>query len=252
VISIRGGSGLGDALYLQAVVRQLVKDGEQVEVCSDWREVFSQLPVKVSPFRRDRINRLAHYSAKKGLVGTTQFDDVCSTAGVKAELKLDWKPTSKVGEQLKEDGRPIVCVQLPRNPMGRTDGFGAELLPDCKAIQTAIDALRWRALIVQVGAGKSLHNFTGIDVDLSNRTTVSELIDVAQAADAFVGYVSFIVPLAECLDKPALLVWSRRGLKAGDYVRRITPQKILHKPSSKWVMDDDTNETIASAANALF
>jgi hypothetical protein len=252
--------GLGDAIYVQSVVRHLVQKGESLRVCTAWPDVFRQLGPKVTtaPFTR-QVNILAHYSARKQKVGTTQFEDVCQTAGIreKVDLRLDWKvEDEKLVGWLKEtaDGRPIVLVQLPRSPMGRKDGFGAELLPDCRVIDRVIARLKTRrALIVQIGAGASLYGLSGIDVDLSNRTTVGQMFDVATAADAFVGYCSFLIPLAESFNKPALLVWSRRGLRSGQpYIRAITPQKILHKKTSRALMDD-TNETqIDEAADALF
>ena len=241
--SIRGGMGLGDALYVQAVARHLVMKGERLRVHTSWPDVFRPLGdnVEIAPFTRLGVNILAHYSLRKGRAETTQFQDVCLTAGIRepVELKLDWTPTSCIGDDLKARGRPIVCVQLPRAPMGRKDGFGAELLPDCGVIQKMIDEIKGTALVVQIGSGVPLYRFSGIDVDLANRTTVAELLDVALAADAFLGYVSFIVPLAESLGKPALLVWSRKGLKAGHlYVRQITPKKVLHAPRSSHVFDD--------------
>jgi hypothetical protein len=187
--------GLGDAIYVQSVVRHLVQKGESLRVCTAWPDVFRQLGPKVTtaPFTR-QVNILAHYSARKQKVGTTQFEDVCQTAGIreKVDLRLDWKvEDEKLVGWLKEtaDGRPIVLVQLPRSPMGRKDGFGAELLPDCRVIDRVIARLKTRrALIVQIGAGASLYGLSGIDVDLSNRTTVGQMFDVATAADAFVGY----------------------------------------------------------------
>jgi hypothetical protein len=249
VISIRGGSGLGDSIYLQSVARHLAEQGNKVEVCSNWPEVFSQIPVKVSPFRRDRINKLAHYSAKKYKLGTTQFQDCCHTAGVDGiDLNLHWQQTTTV-----DLPKPYVCVQLPRSPMGRTDGFGADLLPDCRRIQQAINLIRGRATVVQIGAGKSLFDFDGIDIDLANKTTVTRMFDIATEAPAFVGYVSFIVPLAEAVNKRALLVWSRKGLRGGhQYVRAITPAKVLHKPSSRWVIDNCNDATLEEEVNALF
>ena len=70
----------------------------------------------------------------------------------------------------------------------------------------------------------------------------------------FVGYCSFVVPLAESLNKPALLVWARRGLRAGHpYIRAITPEKILQKPAtSRFVIDDASDAQINEAADALF
>jgi hypothetical protein len=149
------------------------------------------------------------------------------------ELKLDWIPESTL------ESRPYVCVQLPRAPMGRSDGFGMDLLPDCKVIQRGIDALRERFAIVQIGAGAPLYRFRHIDIDLAGNTTVPGLLDVACGAAGFLGYVSYIVPLAESLDKPAMLVWSHKGMSRGHpYVRQITPGKILHKPSCRFVIDN--------------
>lgn len=256
--SIRGGRGLGDGLYVQAVARYLLnRDKRPLEVCCDYPDIFRRHGdrVKVSPFRRTNISILAHYSLRKCLLGSDQFEDVCIQAGVprNIELRLDWTLTdAALAERLKSHGKPIVCVQLPRAPMGRTDGFGAELLPDCRKIQVAIDALKGRALIVQVGSGKPLFRFTGIDLDLAGETTVCELLDVASVADAFLAYPSFVIPLAESFDKPSLLVWSSRGLRSGPrYVQQIRPEKILHKPSSSWVIDNYPDEKIAEAANAL-
>jgi ADP-heptose:LPS heptosyltransferase len=126
--------------------------------------------------------------------------------------------------------------------MGRTDGFGRELLPDCRVIQRIIDRLRGKVDLVQIGSGRCLFGFEGINYDLANKTTVKQLIDVATVADAFIGYVSFLVPLAESLNKPAFFVWSRKGLKSREkFISRVTPQKVLEKPSSKWVTDDCLN-----------
>ena len=127
---------------------------------------------------------------------------------------------------------------MPRTPMGRTDGFGKTLLPDCRAIQVLIDEARDTHRIVQIGAGQPLFNFRGLDLDLANRTTVAETIDAVSVADRCLGYVSFLVPLAESLDKPATFVWSQRGLKDGQpFISSITPAKVLHKATSRAVID---------------
>lgn len=243
--------GLGDAIYVQAVARHLVMRGERLKVCTAWPDVFRPLGdmVTFAPFTRQGIDILAHYSIRKPQQ-TTQFQDVCLQAGIQepVELRLDWKPTTSI----YFPRRPVICVQLPRTPMNRTDGFGKELLPDCRVIQRMIDEIQGRALIVQIGSGEPLFKFSGIDINLSNRTTVCELIDVALAADAFIGYVSFILPLAESLGKPVLLVWSARGLKCGTtYVRQITPEKLLHSKSSRYVLDTAPEQEVRDAVNAL-
>jgi hypothetical protein len=254
--SIRGGMGLGDALYVQSVARHLIEKGESLRVHSAWPDVFRPLGdrAKVVPFSRTGVQIVAHYPSRKRFTQTTQFEDCCLTAGIKerVDLRLDWDPLNLDLIDYLRSKRRVLCVQLPRAPMGRKDGFGAELLPDCSVIQAIIDRLQDRFFIVQIGSGKSLHEFRGIDLDLANQTSVTDLIDVATAADAFLGYVSFLVPLAESLNKPAMLVWSRRGLRSGQpYISSITPKKILHKPSSRYLMDDANDQTINESVEAL-
>lgn len=243
MLSIRGGRGLGDSLYLQSIVRHLLEQGHQnIRVRSDYPDVFSQLPVDVAPFSRN-VTVTAHYASRKGHLGTTQFEDACLSAGIREAipLRLDWKVTNPaLVEKIKAPGKPILVVQLPRSPMGRTDGFGAELLPDCRVIQKHLDALKETHTVVQVGAGASLFDFTGIDFDLANQTTVAEMIDVASVADRFLGYVSFLVPLAESFGKPALFVWSAKGMSSRSlYIRQITPRKVLQLKTSTYVLDDE-------------
>jgi hypothetical protein len=256
--TIRSGMGLGDSLYLQSVCRYFVKKKRQrLKVASAWPDVFRPLGdmVDVIPFTRAGIDILAHYSMRKSIKETTQFQDCCFQAGIHdpVELKLDWTVTStRLIDELKAYGKPIVLVQLPRNPMGRVDGFGKELMPDCTVIQRIIDSLKDRALIVQVGAGQPLFEFTGIDVDLSNKTSVCDLLDIASAADGFLGYCSFMVPLAESFGKPALFVWSSRGLRVVEpFIARITPAKILHARTSQFVIDDWDEEKINEVSDGF-
>lgn len=255
--SIRGGMGIGDAIYLAAVVRHLVAQGERLEVCTSWPEVFAaySASIKLSPFRRNPIDVLAHYSRRRNW-RTRQFEDVCIQAGISGpvDLRLDWAVTdSALTERLLAHGRPIVCVQLPRAPMGRTDGIGHELLPDCRRIQQVIDRLRGHALLVQVGAGRPLYKFSGIDVDLRDETTIAQLLDVASVSSGMLGYVSFMVPMAEALLKPALFVWSRRGLRSSTgFIRQITPAKILERASSRHVVDNCAPHELQAAAEEFF
>lgn len=256
MIALRGGSGLGDALYVQSVARYFVECGQAVEVCSDYPDVFRPLwkkGVTVSPFRRDRVTKVAHYTFRKGEPGTSQFEDCCRSAGIttQIELRLDWRVTNQaLVDRVRDAGKPVVLVQLPRNPMGRNDGVGAELLPDCGVIQRIIDRIRGDVLIVQVGKGPPRHRFTGVDIDLANQTTVAEMLDVASVASGFVGYVSFFVPLSESFSRPGLFVWSRAGLSSvHEFIRQITPQKVLHRRPFRFVFDDWTGDRIIGAAD---
>lgn len=234
--TLRGGNGLGDAFYVQAIARHLKRKGEDIRVATSWPDVFEHLNVPTIPFRRGNIDIVAHYINRKQIKATTQFRDCCIYARIqdKVEFKLDWPR----GKGIKSD-KPVIVVSLPRLPMNRRDKFGIDLLPDCSVIQKAIDILRKHATIVQVGSGDPLHEYKHIDQDLSNKTTVEQLINVAADADGFLGYCSFIVPLAESLGKPLLTVWSNAGFRSeNQFIRLVTPQKILELETSLHVPDD--------------
>lgn len=257
-LSLRAGRGLGDSLYLQSVARRFVERGRAVKVLTDWPDVFLPLAGKiaVAPFSRPEADIVCHYTAGKKNPRTTQWQDCCQRAGIPLDtpLRLDWTPLNvDLIRKVKAGGKPLVLVLIPRTPMDRHDGFARELLPDVHRIQQAIGRLGGRAKVVQVGAGEPLHRFSGLDLDLTNATTVTDLIDLAYAADALLGYVSFFVPLAESLGKPGLFVWSRQGLKSDtDYIRTITPQKIIHRPDLlRAVIDDCPEQELEQAIDAL-
>ena len=215
--------------------------------------------MKVIPFRRDNIDRIAHYSVRmQHGSNTDQFVDCCIQADIKepVELRLDWKilNPSLINFIKKEaKGKPIVLVQIPREPMARKDNWARDLLPIEEAYNKAIAAVSDRALIVQVGnKDYPVYDLKNVDVDLSDRTSISDLLDLARTCDAMLGYVSYFVPLAESFDKKLLCVWARKGLVSRtEYLRKLTPHKIFHKRSCSAVMDDDSGDKIAEAARAL-
>jgi len=265
--SIRGGRGLGDAIYVAGVVRHLLARGEALDICTDFPDVYRQMQgrLRFSAYRRRPADIVAHYTTRRHMPGSSQFDDCCVTAGLPhgLEFRLDWKPVNlDLLERLKSTGKPIIAVQMPRAPFGRDDGYGVEFLPDVYTIQRAIDVLRGRAFVVQIGQGKPerfdgqrlmpFEGYHGIDLDLANRTSVCDVMDIGFAAHGFLGQCSFIIPLAECFAKPVLLVWSRRGLKSShEVVRQMTPQKILHRPTSRAVIDDCSDQELRVSINAL-
>ena len=230
---IRGGSGFGDALYVQPVAKYYCQK-EALEVCTDWPTVFSCLRVNIAPFSRQNIDYLAHYSKRKE-ENTTQFEDCCLQAGVnpkRVDYSLDWTPK-------KDHGLPkeYVLVGLPRTPMDRTDGFGRELLPEKCGFEAAL--AHYDLPVVLIGKGAPAYDLK-VDYDFTQKTTVSDVLDLACNATALIGQCSYIIPLAESFDKPLIAVWSAKGLLSDEkYVARITPKKILHKPTSRYLMDDE-------------
>ena len=136
--------------------------------------------------------------------------------------------------------------------MDRADGFAKELLPSINVIQSVIDGVKDKYTVVLCGSGESLDSYQGVDIDLSNKTSVSELIDLAYISKRMIGYCSFFIPLAESLNKEALFVWADEGLSSGtSYISRITPTKILYKDTSKYVIDSWDKERIDNVIKAF-
>lgn len=242
---------------MQGVARHLVGIGKRLEICTNYPDVYRPLNGKVTlvPYRRVPVDCVAHYANRRAFTDTDQFEDCCINAGVPPtiEFKIEWQVMNvELVTRLRAVGRPVVVVQMPRPPFGREDRFGMEFLPDCRTIQRAIDRLKGRAFLIQIGQGEPEHRYTGIDLDLSNRTTVADVIDIGFAAQGFLGQCSFIIPLAEQFAKPVLIVWSRRGLQSREHViRQMTPGKILHLPSSRHVIDDCSDLELNEAVDAL-
>jgi hypothetical protein len=241
--TIRAGRGLGDAIYLQSVVRHLAQKEQNLTVCTDWQDVFLPLrdKVKFLPFTRQNIRIIAHYSARKSFKDTTQFKDCCVQAGINepVELKIDWVQINKeLIESIKTD-KPLLVVALPRAPMGRNDRFAIDLLPKKDIYQMAVDILKEKYTILQIGAGKPIYNLENIDIDLTDKTSVTDLFDIASVADGFLGYCSYIIPLAESFNKKGLYIWANKGLRSAEqYINTITPQKILEHSNSKYFIDN--------------
>lgn len=203
-----------------------------MEVCTTYPELYPY-NVRFSEYSRLNITYLAHYSQRRKQK-TNQWQDVQIQSGVKAELKIDWTLKNTKWLDLP---RPFTFVNGGRTPMGRKDGFGMELLPDPVGFLRALSDQP--GTTVYVGKGPRIHDVP-CDIDLNDKCSLSDLMDVASLADRFFGQVSFIIPLAEVFDRELVCVWSEKGLKSKNWViNHLTPEKVLSKQSSMYAMDTD-------------
>lgn len=250
---IRGGRGLGDAIYLRPITEHFVRAGDPVTVLSDYADVFIGSGAAVEPFNRNAGNVVAHYVQGKATAGTTQWQDVCRSAGVAVPLRFNWnvRNVDLVTRLAREAaGRPIVLVHGGRAPMGRTDGFGMELLPKQAAFEAALDELAG-CFLVQVGKAEQIYKLRA-HVDLNGTTSVSDLLDIAVACEGVVAQCSFAIPLAEVFDKPLLAIWSARARRSPqEFVRLTTPQKVLSGPRDNYVVDHWPEKQIREVARAF-
>lgn len=236
-LTIRGGGGFGDALYVHMITRYLIQNGKKVTVCSDFPEIFQYLDCLVVPHRKVDVDIVAHYTERKySTDGTKQFDDVCIRAGLDqsdVEYALKWR-------KKPIHNKPYIVVESYREPMGRTDGFASELLPNRLVYQEIINRLSSFYKIVLIGRGNLKDRFDNIDFDMTNELSVTSTINIVAHAEAVFGYCSYLVPLAESFNVPAFFLWSKAGLKSQkQFISSITPEKILSKPTSHFMIDNE-------------
>lgn len=258
---IRGGAGLGDSIYLRVIAEHFIRQGHEVVACSDYPEVFTGTAVKVEPFRRQNIDRLCHYTVGKTNPATTQFEDMLASGGIQEPVKLhfDWVVRNqRLVDKLRTAaaGRRIVLVHGGRNPMGRTDGFGRELMPTERGFSIALRCLAAEtgAFLVRIGKGPDVYHLGRyLHHDLNDLTSVTDLFDVGMICDGVVAQVSYAVPLAECFGRPLLAIWAAAGIAPGVhmYVQQIVPKKILQHPTSLFCWDDWHSSRIEEVTRQL-
>jgi hypothetical protein len=255
-VRVRGNSGIGDAIYTRAVVEFLLRQGDKVTVCSDHPDVYLGLDCKIEPFRRSAVDLHAVYTTRKKFNDTNQWQDVCAVSSLPRDLPLSITWTCR-NEALVADlrrgaeGRPLVLVHGGRTPMGRTDGFGRELLPQRRAFEAVLNRMR-DCYIVRIGKGADAYPLP-VNVDLNGKTSVADILDLGQACDGVVAQCSLAVPLAEAFDKPAMFVWAAAGLQktSVQFISRIAPAKVLSKSTSAFVLDSWPDAEILAEVDAF-
>jgi len=251
---IRGGSGLGDSVYIRPVAEYFIQQGIDVTVMSNYGPLFDGSGASVKPFKKYDIDVIAHYASHRRRQETNQFQDVCETAGIpQIPLTFSWT----VSDQQKIDairelaaGRKIILVHGGREPLGRGDGLGLDMMPRQQAYQRLLDELA-DCFTVRIGMGKHFYNLQ-TSIDLVDKTGIAELVDLFRVCDGVVTQCGNPIPLAECFDKPVLVLFGAAGLNSGHpIIRLVTPAKVLCKPSSTYAVDDWNVEKIKDAVSGF-
>lgn len=230
--------GLGDAVYLRAIVLHLIGRGEKVAVSTEWPQALDGLGVEFrSRADVDSTYRPAGFSLHhklaglhEGYAGLDQFEICCRRAGLDEEpvtLQIQWAVKNKwLCKKVRSDaaGRPILIYQ-PRKRQGQSD-----LTPKLEAFDEWLDAHK-EFYRVRVGNKSFINADESRDCDLNlvGATLVSDVFDLATVADLFFSEPSYLGMLAEAIDKPSVWMLSRDTVNQDDW-NHLTPQRMFHKP----------------------
>lgn len=253
-IELIGPKGLGDAIYLRAIVLHLLRDRPEITVFTSWPEVFADLPVatrlRAEAWPRDdetairyaiSPNRLRHLGPCEG----SEFATSCRQAGLTetADLILGWRVRDRgrrdeIRRQFR--GRSICLYQPPKRPKNELQKL---LSPNRKSFRRALKTLGAHHALIKIGHPEYVLGGADLpcDLDLTGPDTVSLIFDLSTVADFFFGEACCFVPvLAQAAGKPFACMFSRRALASDDpFAGGTTPRWIIHKPELATVLFDD-------------
>lgn len=243
--------GLGDALYLRAVVLHLLERGHQVTVYSRWPAVFADLPISVGPRdeKRDAVVGLRHVTFPMGHAlpdgATSQFDACCRFAGLTepVALRMNWRARNP--ERLRQiqaaaRGRPILVYQssrVPKNPEQQA------LRPRREAFNAFLHGKGKQYFRIRLGHPPYIEDDPDAprDLDLYGRTSIHEAFDIGTIGDLFFGEHGFVPMMGEALDKPCTFMFSRESQRSTEFprLRNFNAARMIHnKHRGAGVFDD--------------
>lgn len=238
-MNLIGPKGLGDAIYLRAIVLHFLEIGKPVTVYTFWPDVFSGLPVEVKsavgvsgdPGEGLKL-RGAFYCLQcnaPAMRVLTQFQMMCLQAGVETPIALraDWKVRNRtlvdsVREQAR--GKPVLLYQAPKRA---TKPY--QFPPDSGEFQKFL--LNDAHFRVKVGHPNYGDDEFPSDRNLFGLCSVSDLFDLASVADLCYAEPSYLPILAQAMDRRFVCMFSRKALES-DFakVAGVRPERLFHKP----------------------
>lgn len=247
MIALQAPNGLGDAIYLRAIVLHLLARGEEVTVFTRWPDVFSDLQVTIKGLLEiDATSppRYACYPMSRPVpAGADDFTMRCRQVGIKepVELKLGWRVRNpNLIDRIKRDaaGRRIFlyqCARAIRTPVS------ALLKPRREAFNAFIAKYRD---CYRIKLGHPPHVADDADapceLNLFGKAFIFDTFDVCTIGDLFFGQASFINCIAEALDKPYITMFARAALASDDYrANSATPERVFAKKHLATAVYDD-------------
>ncbi len=248
MIRINASKGLGDAIYLRAIVMQLLADDEQVTVYTQWPDVFFGLDITLRSLEEIGDHngiRHAAYSRVAPIDGLNQYEMACHYAGLEraAPLDLRWKVRNeaKLARILSASkGRRIFIYQNVK----KANNPEQELIrPKREAFRAFIDSF-YDFFRIRTGHPDYVEDGDlPCELNLVGKTGIHDMFDLATIGDTFFSDPSYLPILAESLDKPHTIMFSRRGQQAeSERVSRVTPELLFHKPAlGIAIFDEDSS-----------
>jgi len=207
---IKGASGFGDTIYVRVIVEWLLTNRpDEYMVLTKYPNVFKDLDIKTGSYIKhialDYDCQYIHDKTSK----YSQFEDMLRRA------KL---PLFDMNTKLKNrQPTNTIIVIPPYTPMG-----GATPARIMKPLDNEFI--------------KYISDFENIKF-LAEQIDFFDLVDMFNSAKLVISQIGWTVPLAEMLDVPINVIFTRRALNSGQrFINTIKSHKIKTKETTKTVL----------------
>lgn len=247
MIKLTTSKGLGDAIYLRAVVLHLLErhPDEDIIVYSVWNDVFADLPVKVKSLS-DKIGDVRAVAYRGSLPLPCDEDDEftvrCKAAGITepVDLKLGWKVKNHdLLYRIRRDaaGRQIFIYQ----PFKLITSLAMELMrPRRESFHRfLVDHSDYYRIKLGHPPFVEADVEMPCELDLFGKGFIFDTFDVCTIGDLFFGETCFLIQMAETLDRKFVCMFGSRALAADHWISDFTPKRVFHKKHLGTAIDDD-------------
>lgn len=199
-MKIRTLSGLGDAVYGYPIVKQLARK-TAVTVCTKYPEVFSNLKNVQTTDDRSNCDLVLRYTRAQG---KTQWEEICKCAGFEVQFIFEW-PKTLPGFEIPQapQGKKLCVIKEPCVAHMHKSAKNYSMSPKVEEMQAWVNANSRRFYFVSVGHDEQFKaRLKGIDLDLTNKLTVPQLLTLCANAGAIATQIGHLVPIAQGLRIP--------------------------------------------------
>lgn len=255
LVTLRGASGLGDAVYMYPVLKYYLEQGQCVEILTKYPEIYQPL-AKMGLVITDRYakqpDRECRYAPRYPIQTTTTYQDTLILSGIEKHVPLEIEFTCN--KKFSFPTNKKVCVIRDIILPMKQRGDEACLIPNGIRYQAIIDAYKDKVYFVLAG-NKNSFNFklTGIDLDLTDKLDIHGMLQLIEQSDICISQSCFFLPFAEALNKKNFVVFSAEGFTSpAKFYRHITPAKIINKPKIiSYCIDTEPNNVICERFGEL-
>ena len=240
-MNIRGCMGLGDSLYSRRVCEYYIKEGHQITMETRYPDIFSDLDMKTSSNRQFNSDVNCSYITRKKYKNTSQYEDVLYFAKITEPWPLimtrEWEADGGFAADLLSqiDSRICLVADLYKSSGVRNR---MTLVPDVDGYNKIISALNKEYTTVMIGNGPAMAE--GCEYDLRGKTSITDLMALAQKASFCLTQVGALLPICESFGTRVVSILSRGYRYSGEsFINSITPKKVICGDSSRCYYDDD-------------